>query len=129
MKRKKRKVSAKPANLKPGRNLYTIRRLQAIASVTTTITVNASVEGGHLRINIKEANKTILSITDNDQKSIELRNSVEYRFEWFVTTSAEAKITIEAEVSPANSGFLPLNIEKKYPAGANDGGVFLFTLN
>jgi len=93
------------------------------------IQIKTLAEGCHVSVNIKVQGQTLLRLTDNDEGSINLFTGISYRFEWFVITAKEAHIKIEAVVTPANEGFLPMTIEKDYPAGVQDGNVFLFTLN
>ena len=84
----------------------------------------------HVTVNIKIETQILLSLTDNDEGDVGLLPGLTYRFEWFVFTAQQAHATIEAVVIPSNSGFEPpLIIDKDYPAGVQDGNVFLFTLN
>lgn len=92
------------------------------------INIKILAQGCHVSVNIKVQGQTLLSLTDNDEGSINLFSGISYRFEWFVITAKDAHIKIEAAVTPDNEGFLPLTIEKDYPAGVQDGNVFLFTL-
>lgn len=93
------------------------------------ISIKTHAEGCHISVNIKVQGQTLLRLTDNDEGSINLFTGIAYRFEWFVITAKDAHIKIEADVTPKNDGFPPLLIEKDYPAGVQDGNVFLFTLN
>lgn len=93
------------------------------------INIKTEAEGCHVSVNIKVLGQTLLTLTDNDQGSVNLFPGITYRFEWFVITAHNAHIKIDAVVSPNNDGFLPLAIEKDYPGQVQDGNVFLFTLN
>lgn len=93
------------------------------------ITVKTSAEGCHVSVNIKVQGQTLLSLTDNDEGSVHVFSNITYRFEWFVITGEQAHVTIEASVAPPNEGFPPLKIDRDYPAGVQDGNVFLFALN
>lgn len=92
--------------------------------------IKTTAKGCHVTVSIKIENLTLLSLTDNAEGGVVLLPNITYRFEWFVFTAHdEAHARIEAEVTPENEGFLPLDISKEYPAGVKDGNVFLFTLN
>ena len=93
------------------------------------INIKTLADGCHVSVNIKVQRQTLLHLPDNDEGSINLFSGISYRFEWFVITAKEAHIKIEAVVIPDNEGFPPLTIEKDYPAGVQDGNVFLFKLN
>ena len=91
--------------------------------------IKTTAEGCHVTVNIRLQSQTLLSLTDNDEKGVELLSGITYRFEWFVFTATDdAHAHIQASVEPFNEGFLPLNINKTFPAGVQDGNVFLFTL-
>lgn len=92
------------------------------------IRIKTTAEGCHVSVNIKIQSQTLLNLTDNDEGGVNLFSGITYRFEWFVFTAHESHASIEAFVTPDNEGFLPMNIDKNYPAGAQDGNVFLFTL-
>ena len=84
----------------------------------------------HVTVNIKIENLMLLSLVDNAEGDVSLLPGITYRFEWFVFTASNGgQATIEAVVSPDNTGFLPLSIDNTYPVGVKDGNVFLFTLN
>lgn len=92
--------------------------------------IRTTAQGCHIAVNIKVNGHTVLSLIDNDEKSVNLQPNLTYRFEWFVIAGKDgAKAIIEAVVTPDNQGFLPLKIENEYNAGDQDGNVFLFTLN
>jgi hypothetical protein len=92
------------------------------------INIKTLAQGCHVTVNIKVQGQSLLNLTDNSEGSVNLFLGITYRFEWFVITGKDAHIKIEAFVSPENEGFHPLTIEKNYPAGVQDGNVFLFTL-
>ena len=92
------------------------------------INIKTLADGCHISVNIKVQGQTLLRLTDNDEGSLNLFSGISYRFEWFVITAKDAHIKIEAAVTPKNDGFPPLLIEKDYPAGVQDGNVFIFTL-
>lgn len=92
--------------------------------------IKTTAQGCHIAVNIKVNGHAILSLTDNDERSVHLQSGLTYRFEWFVIAGKDgAKALIEAFITPNNQGFLPLEIAKEYNAGDQDGNVFLFTLN
>ena len=91
--------------------------------------IKTTAEGCHVTVNIKVQGQSLLMLSDNDEKTIDLFPGITYRFEWFVFTAKEAHARIQAIIEPDNGGFLPLDIDKNYPAGVQDGNVFLFTLN
>ncbi len=90
--------------------------------------VKTTAEGCHVTVNIRIQNQTLLSIADNSETGVNLFPGITYRFEWFVFTAREAHARIQALMEPDNPGFPPLDIDKHYPAGVQDGNVFLFTL-
>jgi len=94
-----------------------------------TLQIKTTAQGCHVAVNIKVNGHTILTLTDNNEKSVHLQPGLTYRFEWFVIAGQnEAQANIQALVIPANVGFPPLNIVKQYNAGEQDGNVFLFSL-
>lgn len=93
------------------------------------INIKTFADGCHVSVNIKVLGQTLLNLAGNDEGGVSLFPGITYRFEWFVITGRDAHIKIDAIVSPENDGFHPLKIEKEYPAGVQDGNVFLFTLN
>lgn len=92
--------------------------------------IKTTTQGCHVTVSIKVQSQTLISLADNDERDVTLLPGITYRFEWFVfTAQGEAHARIEAVVTPDNQGFLPLDINKSYPGGVQDGNVFLFTLN
>jgi hypothetical protein len=91
--------------------------------------IKTTAQGCHVTVSIKIDGQTLLNLLDNDERELDLFPGLTYRFEWFVITSQDAHASVEAVVTPASSGFHPLNIQKDYPAGVKDGNLFLFTLN
>lgn len=92
--------------------------------------VRTTAQGCHIAVNIKVNGHSILTLTDNDERSVHLQPNLTYRFEWFVISGKDAaQARIQAFIVPDNSGFLPLDIAQQYNAGDQDGNVFLFTLN
>lgn len=95
-----------------------------------TIDIKTTADDCHIAVSIRIQNRTLLTLRDNDQKSIQLIPGVEYEFDWEVFTGQKpAHANIQAKITPLNSGFPPLDIDKNYPAGVQDGNTFLFTLN
>jgi hypothetical protein len=93
------------------------------------IQIKTIAEGCHLSVNVKIQNQVLLNLTDNDEGRVNIFSGMTYRFEWFVFAAQESHMRIEAVVTPENDGFHPMVLDKNYPAGAQDGNVFLFTLN
>jgi len=92
--------------------------------------IKTTAEGCHLSVNIRIQSHTLLNLSDNDEGDIDLLPGITYRFEWFVFAGkAQAHARIQAVVTPDNQGFDPLDIDKNYPGGVQDGNVFLFTLS
>lgn len=129
-KQKSKRSNKKVKDLQHEQNLQTVQNLKAAATAAIKMDIQTTVKGGHVKVNIRTSDdKTILTATDNDSQTKGLASGVDYRFEWFVTTSEESHVKIEASVFPPNEEFPPLKIEKDYPAGSSDGGAFIFTLN
>jgi hypothetical protein len=94
-----------------------------------TIHLRTTAEGCNITVNIKQGGQLLLSLTDNDEGSLDLEPAVTYRFEWFVFTNREAHARIQAQILPDLQDFPPLDIDKNYPPGVTDGNVFLFNTN
>jgi hypothetical protein len=94
------------------------------------LSIKTTAQGCHIAVSIKIQGHTILTLTDNDDKSVHLQPKLTYRFEWFVIAGKDnAHARIQAIVTPDTLGFPPLDIAKDYSAGDQDGNVFLFTTN
>jgi hypothetical protein len=94
-----------------------------------TIHLKTTAEDCSITVNIKKEGQLLLSLTDNDEGSLDLEPALTYRFEWFVFTNKEAHARIEAQILPEVMDFPPLVIDKKYPPGVTDGNIFLFNTN
>ena len=93
------------------------------------ITISTTAKDGHLICYLINSNNiTILSLKDIDSKNCMLVPGKTYRFEWHVWSPTNAEYKINADVSPANSGFPDLNWEKKYVESHQDMGGFYFSV-